>query len=206
MANSSTCPYKTLTIQTGFSTIYSNNLKFRDSTIKKGRQLIENDELSHVFNVSETRKFGSEVIEISGRCVPQTSVSETAYFIDLTLDVNRFITHAHCNCTGGSNGLCKHTSAVIQFVNEERTSAGTDQKCTFKAPSRYGQQMFRKGQTFEKIFCIPEDKKRGDLSFKLDLKEKEDHLKLMIEHQNTNSMLYKILSLKLEDTVEPAKI
>lgn len=107
-------------LRTGFPTVFCDFL--RDSTIEKGKKLFEADHVSHV---EEVRSVGKDAF-IDGRVVPQTSISKTPYFVQVALDTNRNVSSAHCNCISGSDGKCKHTSAVIHYVNHERDESRTD--------------------------------------------------------------------------------
>ena len=98
-----------LQIQVGFNPITFESFGFRDSSLKKGRNL---KDANHVFNVIETRKPG-KLPEISARCVRQTNISSDAYFLTIQLDSNRSIDSARCNCTGGISGECKHVAGKI---------------------------------------------------------------------------------------------
>jgi hypothetical protein len=87
-------------------------------------------EADHVKSVQEIQKPG-KMTEIEGRCVRQTSVTETSYYINLQLDDNRNIIRAFCLCIAGARSnnnktkckpveLCK-LSLVKIVQNRERS-------------------------------------------------------------------------------------
>ena len=165
----------------GFSPI--SCLFLRKSTKKKGDALVQ-----HVFNVAETRSI--EEISITAQCVRQASVTKSPYKIELILHISRNVTSALCSCVSGTQGRCKHTAAVISFVNLEREESQTDKQCTWQAPSSRGKSLYPKGETIDNIFL------NSSGTAKLDFKGPSDteiraQIKLMEENNATNSMLYR---------------
>ncbi len=180
----------------GFSSVsWQNNegdddsSEHRDSTKAKGQKLAEAD---HVFDVKEIRENGR--VEIVGFCVRETSVREKPYKITLELDDNRKILDARCQCVAGLNGDCKHTAALIFFINNEREESQTDRKCTWRAPSQYGQKLYPKGQTFDEIFGFNQPKARFNAPSEED---QNSHLKLLQKYGDANSLMFHMLSAKV---------
>jgi hypothetical protein len=183
-----------LKIRTGFSAIKwpRDREEHRSGTLDRGKKLVEAD---HVKSVQEIQKPG-KMTEIEGRCVRQTSVTEPSYYINLQLDDNRNIIRAFCQCIAGAVGICKHTAALIYFINNERDETKTDTACKFLAPSTHGQKMYPKGKEFDEIFGFKERAPR--LTFKnISAEDKKYHHDLMKRHGQTKSPLYKICGLKV---------
>ena len=61
---------------------------------------------------------------------------------------------AHCNCISGILGLCKHTSALVCFINSERTESCTDNLQEWQKPSQKCQALYPKGETIESLFKL----------------------------------------------------
>ena len=61
----------------------------------------------------------------------------------------------HCNCCAGKTGECKHTGAVVLFVNNEREESKTDKEQEWNKPSDHGRALYPKGQTIDDIICNP---------------------------------------------------
>ena len=177
-------------ILTGFSKIQWLNVP-RKSTESKGKNLSESE---HVFNVKEVRIPGKQT-EIVGRCIHQTSISETPYSVNLWLDEERNVTGAFCGCPAGAEGNCKHTSAVFHFVNCEREETKTDRACRFIAPSQAGKDRYPKGQEMDQIFQF--NKKCPVMDWaNVSLEAKEEQFNLMSEANNTDSPLFKICQMR----------
>ena len=177
----------------GFSSISwpnSDNVsEHRDSTKVKGQKLAEAD---HVFDVKEIRE--NNHIEIVGFCVRETSVREKPYKVALELDDKRVILDARCQCVSGLNGDCKHTAALIYYINNEREESQTDRKCTWRAPSQYGQKLYPKGQTFDEIFGFNGPK----ALFKTPSEDdQESHRNLLQKYGDSNSLMFHMLSAKV---------
>lgn len=79
------------------------------------------------------------------------------------LDDSRRITEAHCSCRGGICGQCKHTAAVVAYVNKEDTSTKTSVTNVWKRPSAKQLGMYNKGFLFSEMFTpkLPDGKLRG---------------------------------------------
>ncbi|CAN7946781.1 unnamed protein product, partial [Ixodes hexagonus] len=63
------------------------------------------------------------------------------------------ITEAHCTCRGGTCGQCKHTAAVVAYVNREDTSTKTSITNVWKRPSAKQLGMYNKGVLFSEMFA-----------------------------------------------------
>ncbi|KAM7297551.1 uncharacterized protein ISCGN_022702 [Ixodes scapularis] len=131
---------------------------FRDATTKKGEDLYES---GHVFDVNERLSAASSVLR--ARCVRQASVCQEAYSITIKLDNTRRITEAHCTCRGGTCGQCKHTTAVVAYVNREDTSTKTSITNVWKRPSAKQLGMYNKGVLFSEMFAskLPDGRLQG---------------------------------------------
>lgn len=172
----------------GFSPIHCNFL--RKSALKKGGRLIQ-----HVFDVVETRDKEKNTINISGKCVRQASINKAPYKIELELNNQRTVISALCQCIAGVQGNCKHSGALIAFVNQERTESKTDLQCQWQAPTLKGKSLYPKGQTLDSIIKNP--KPTAPLSFKGPTENQiQDQIALMVKNGMTNSMMYKMLTAK----------
>ena len=177
------------TIFGGFSAVKTNPEYHRDSTKEKGQKLVES---GHVFDVKEVRE--NDSIEIIGFCVKETSIRDHPYRIVLSLDQQRIVQDSRCQCISGQNGDCKHTAALIYFVNSERQESQTDQQCQWRKPSQYGQKLYSKGKTFDEIFNLSQPK----CSFKPPSKSEQDsHLELLKKHGDSGSMMFQMLTAKV---------
>ncbi len=167
----------------------------RESTKEKGQQLVES---GHVFEVKEVRE--NDSIEIIGFCVKQTSVRDHPYRIVLTLNQERIVQDSRCQCVSGLNGDCKHTAALIYYVNNERQESQTDRQCQWRKPSQYGQKLYPKGKTFDEIFNLSQPK----CSFKPpSTSEQESHLELLKKHGDSNSMMFHMLTAQVRSFLCP---
>ncbi len=171
----------------GFSSIHWEFYDPRESTKKKGKALIS---ANHLFNVEEVRQPG-ENSEIFAKCVKQTNVTEAPWNLNIVLDQNRNVIRAHCSCTGGGDGKCKHMFALVDFINTERTESKTDEACKFRAPSQRGKQLYPKGQTADKIFQIEAPMAR--LSFKVSEEQKDQIAKDLEAVGDSTSMMAVLL-------------
>ncbi|CAN7948593.1 unnamed protein product, partial [Ixodes pacificus] len=79
------------------------------------------------------------------------------------LDNSRRITEAHCTCKGGTSGQCKHTTAVVAYVNREDTSTKTSTTNVWKRPSAKQLGMYNKGVLFSEMFAskLPDGRLQG---------------------------------------------
>ena len=87
----------------------------RQTLWKNGRKLLD---AKHLYDVTEVQEPGKP-IRITGKCVRSCSVNEK-WSVEVELGENRIISSAHCSCWIGEFGDCKHTAALILFVNEYR--------------------------------------------------------------------------------------
>ena len=87
----------------------------RKTLWENGRKLLTDN---HIFDVSEVQEDGKPT-RILANCVRSCSVNEK-WSIELELAEDRFISSAHCNCWVGECGDCKHTAALIVFINNFR--------------------------------------------------------------------------------------
>ena len=170
----------------GFSSI-SWTEEPRDSILSNGYELFK---AGHVINVKEIR-VNEKPTEIVGDCIKQTSIRDAAYHVNLWIDKDRKITSAHCQCVAGESGQCKHTSALVFYVNEEREESKTDVQCKFVAPSKAGQNKYPKGQELDDIFKFKEKCPVFNWKNK-PLSAKEQQCKWMEEAKNTSNPLYRI--------------
>ena len=177
-------------LTTGFAAV-SSSLN-RPSTVAKGIKLVE---ANHVAKLEEHREPGKATI-ISGRVVRQTSVTSVAYAVSLELDEDRNVTDGRCSCIGGIAGECKHVAAIIYAINHERDESQTDQQCAWKKPSEKGKALYPKGLPLQTII-----RKRHHLprpNFEPPSKEaREEHLKLLEDVGDTNSMMYRLLTAQV---------
>ncbi len=181
------------TLFAGFSTVQWKvgvaDEEHRDSTKEKGKKLVES---GHVFDVKEVRE--NEEIEIIGFCVRETNIRDKPYKICLELDQARNVKDARCQCIAGLHGDCKHTAALIHFVNSERQESKTDEKCTWRTPSKYGQKLYPKGKSFDEIFGFNTPRP----SFKPPpAAEQESHLKLLQKYGDSNSLMFQMLTAEV---------
>jgi hypothetical protein len=101
-------------LETGFSPIVCPF--HRPSNKKRGDELYI---ARHVSNVKEVHSDGKPAT-ITGRCLPQTSISRLPYSVELTLDSDRNVVSGHCMCISGMSGHCKHAAALVAYINKER--------------------------------------------------------------------------------------
>ena len=135
---------------------------------------------------------------IHGLCIPQTSLNKVPYKVELELDDSRRIKNGHCNCVLGINGFCKHTSALVCYINLERTEACTDAVQKWQKPSDRQQSLYPKGATIESLFnlsplCAP--------TFVQNSTKLIEFQKLLEEKQVTEGMLYKCLTVPIKDNL-----
>ena len=185
----------TIILKTGFAPISLENFEIRKEQLIKGERLVE---AGHVQEVQEKKRPGFP-IDINAICIPQTSLSNPPYKLEITLDSKRRIRRAHCRCIAGGDGHCKHISALIYLVNNKRDEGSTDKKCNWLAPSARSKRLYPNGELFSDIFNIHERHKMDDVTFKVSFEDKEKLRELMEQTNNTNSPLYKLCVLNLED-------
>ena len=81
-----------------------------------GKKLLE---ANHLHDISEVQESGKPSI-IRASCVKSCSVNEK-WNVELEVEESsRIIKSAHCSCWIGERGDCKHTAALITFINEFR--------------------------------------------------------------------------------------
>lgn len=135
--------YKTV----GFSAIVMP--PFRPDIVKKGHLMFKAN------RVCGLREFEySDPVMIDAKCVPQMAVNKEPYSIQITLSPTREVIKARCSCPAGISGMCKHTYAVIEAVNEERTESQTDEKATWGKPSEKNKSLHKKGQSVDDILNV----------------------------------------------------
>jgi hypothetical protein len=174
-------------IQTGFSTIYWQGEPHRPSTVINGQNLLDAEHLQNVEEIQETGKDN----EILSKCVRQTSVRLPPYTQNLTLDEHRIVQLARCSCIGGSDGLCKHVSALVTFINTERDESKTDKACAFRKPSKKGDRLYPKGKELDDIFKFTD--RMEVLTFVNATEEdKKEYYDVMKASGNTSSPMFKI--------------
>jgi hypothetical protein len=175
-------------IQTGFSTIYwHGEPPHRPSTVINGQNLLDAEHLQDVEEIQETGKDN----EILSKCVRQTSVRASPYNQNLTLDAHRTVLLARCSCLGGTDGLCKHVSALVTFINTERDESKTDKACAFRKPSKKGDRLYPKGKELDDIFKFTD--RMEVLTFVNATEEdKKEYYDVMKASGNTSSPMFKI--------------
>lgn len=173
----------TIILSTGFQAITEDFL--RPDSIAKGKQMVE-----HLSEVREERKGGK--INIMARCIREMSIREDPYFIDLDIHpTSRRVIHARCSCVSGVSGLCKHTAALVQYINTQREASCTSGPPTWLKPKSRAQQLYPKG---EKVEDLIGSKKTEMPTFKED-PERLECLASELEHFGlTSSSLYKMIT------------
>ena len=83
-------------------------IKFQPELERKGRELLK---AGHIFNVSEIQTKDKQTVV--GSCLRQGNGSNAPYIIILQVNSDRSIESALCICQSGSDGQCKHTSALV---------------------------------------------------------------------------------------------
>ena len=142
---------RTVIIKTGFTELKESEPgRFRDSTIKKGKKLAA----KHVFNVEEIHEIESGKKIIRGRCLRQTSIRKSPYYIELIINNEREIISGFCSCHGGAEALCKHSSAIVHFINSERTESKTAESQTWHVPSKASVTIFPKGKKIKTLYNV----------------------------------------------------
>ena len=175
-----------IVLRAGFQTIAGP--EFRPAALTKGPKL-----LGHVFNVEEVKDSTKTVI--LGHCGKQTSVKDRkTRKVELELDSDRKVVSAHCSCVAGVAGNCKHTCALVVYVNSERTQSQTDEQCQWYKPSEWGQKNYPKGEEVENIYNLD---RTPQLTFSGPTKdEQQDRLELLRSLGDTSSQMYMMLNAK----------
>ena len=147
--------------------------------------------MQHVSNVEEIRT--KEGVLIHGQCLPQTSINKQPYKVEVLIDDGRRMKSAHCNCISGILGLCKHTSALVCFINSERTESCTDNLQEWQKPSQKRQALYPKGETIESLFKLTPF---PPPTFEPEAEKLENFVSLLKLHNETNGMFFKSLSIE----------
>ncbi|TRY76706.1 hypothetical protein TCAL_15997, partial [Tigriopus californicus] len=126
----------------------------------------------------------------------QTSVTEAPWNLEIQLDDHRVVKRVRCSCTAGGDGLCKHMSTLVGFIDSERTESSTDEVCKFRAPSQLGRQMYPKAKTADKIFKNPAP--MGRISFRI-LESAKDKIHLDLSKIGDSESMIAILLKKRTD-------
>ncbi len=179
-----------MTLLGGFESI--QGLNFRKSLLDSGKDMIP-----HVFNVREIRKSDESgqliSITIAGDCIREMSLTENPWIVTLEIQpTDRSVILSHCSCTAGLDGLCKHTSAIYQFVNCERSEGCTDSEQIWAKPSAKLNDLYPKGVSIQQLFFKQDPVKRDFSGTDFDL---DRVTKLMEKHSLQNSSVYKTLTV-----------
>ena len=113
--------------------------------------------------------------------------------IDLVLGPNREVLSARCSCVSGITGDCKHTCALVIFINKERTESQTDQICEwYQKPTEWGKRNYPKGEEVESIYNL---KRVTPLSFEGPTVEQQQQRRILMESLgDTSSQMYQLLT------------
>ncbi len=163
---------------------------FRATTLKKGKDLVAAQHLSDIVEFQEGEKSF-----IKGECIPETSVSNKPYKVSIDLTERREVKEARCQCQAGVTGNCKHTAALLHYINEERSMGCTDKEQVWSKPSKKKQELYKKGETIEKIFSFPS---QSPPTFRADQEHKEKLANDLASFGLTSSSLYKSLNAEKE--------
>ncbi len=184
----------TVTIRGGFQEIKVTKGFFRETTLTKGKKILQ---AGHVGAVAQDETLGeveevrTDKIVIHGQVLHSVSVNQDPYRTEFELDTDRNIVNARCSCQAGITGQCKHSAALYLFINEERTTGCTDEQQAWKTPSKKLQQMYRKGETVEKLFKL---KPLAPLTFKSDTESLQEVVSQLASCGLQKSSLYKSLT------------
>jgi len=140
---------ESLHIQAGFKSICFGAM--RDSTLKEGQTLVQ-----HVFDVEEHITAG--LSSITSKCLPATKINAQPYTIHFELTKDLVVSSSRCSCVAGIDGLCKHSAAVLTFINQERSTACIDiDQQLWKGPSSKAKSLYAKGESVKAMngepFC-----------------------------------------------------
>ncbi|KAM7288157.1 putative nuclease HARBI1 isoform X1 [Ixodes scapularis] len=111
----------------GFRDIEDVGSFFRDQALEKGYRLFEN---SHVYAVRE-----EDGVDIAAKCHSQ----QGKHVHDVTIRLNpqsRKIIAGSCTCRYGVLGECKHSAAVVHYVNKHEVAACTSLPQAWGKPSK----------------------------------------------------------------------
>ena len=96
----------TVIIHDGFQPINFDHTKIIRSQKTQGESLFTN---GLIYDVKEVRKAGFPT-EIQARCMYQIGIS-------MSLNSERLVTSAQCQCKYGFTGQCKHSYALMLYLN-----------------------------------------------------------------------------------------
>ena len=132
MVNQST---NSITIQCGFEDIFAPASLFRETALRLGKALT----VKHIFNVKEEQRKSGELV-IFERCVRSTNLSEAPYLMELQLDPHRNVVGGRCSCVAGIDYNCKHSAALVHYVNSSRSESCTSREQ--HQPNKKAKQMY----------------------------------------------------------------
>ena len=101
---------------------------------------------------------------------------------------------AHCTCISGTAGNCKHTCALIVYINSERTESQTDQQCQWFKPAEWGKKMYPKGEEVESVYKFPKTEKLTFIG--PNEMEQKERLELLRSLGDTSSQMFLMLNAK----------
>ena len=125
-----------ITICGGFAKVCGQTL--RPEVQKKGEEM-----LRHIGNVREHQRQNQNIIV--GECIREMSITKQPYNVELTLNSDREVVDSRCSCVSGVSGICKHASALVLYVNSERSAGCTDESAKWKKPSEKIKHLYPKG-------------------------------------------------------------
>jgi hypothetical protein len=177
---------KKIVLSSGFPEIKTDF--FRKPMIEHGQKLVNAD---HVFSVTEEKV--AEVSTIYGSCVPQTNVRKIPYRIELRLDANRNVCGGNCTCVAGAGVTCKHSAALVCFINSERDESKTAKACEWAKPSQKKLNLYPKGRSVDDIINNPRPVSPPNFR-PLSDEAKAEMLAFHMEVDETDSMMFKTLT------------
>ena len=127
----------------------------------------------------------------------ETNIRSEPYFINLVLNGDQEIVAAHCSCTAGVDGLCKHACAVAHKVNAERPNSKTYEKCSWYEPSHFSKIAFTKGVTVASIFKTTDPIELPKWEDEPDEQDVKEFVDLCETHGTTFSSFYKTMTVKI---------
>jgi hypothetical protein len=113
--------------------------------------------------------------------------------VEIEVGPDRQLLHGHCNCVSGISGNCKHTCALVTYVNSERTDGCTDNTQQWQKPSQHKQSLYPKGETIEALFGLDP---LPPLSFKKNDEKLNKFAELLAQNNETKGMFYKAVTTK----------
>ena len=137
-------------IKAGFTKIDATGVfvdrdgKERQELRRKGEELVP-----HIIQVEERQVRGTSTI--NAKCIRQQSIfTKKPFNVHIQVDlVTRKWLSGRCgpDCPTGAQGKCKHTYALVHYINSERTEACTDNEGRWVKPSEAIQALYPKGMT-----------------------------------------------------------